>query len=90
MKVTNNEKESQFEAQVDGALAVAAYDLEPGRMTLTHTKVPPELEGRGIAGQLAKAALDHARAEGLKVVPECSYMAKYIERHPEYRDLVEE
>lgn len=90
MKIANNEQKSQFEAHIDGSVAVAGYSLAPGRITFTHTRVPDELQGQGIAGKLAKAALEHARAEGLKVVPECSYMAAYIERHPEYQELVEE
>jgi predicted GNAT family acetyltransferase len=55
---------------------------------MTHTFVPGELRGRGLAEQLVRAALEHARAEKLRVVPACSYVAKYIERHPEYRALL--
>jgi len=50
--------------------------------------VPPALEGRGIAGQLTRAVLDHVRAHGLKVEPACSYARAYIDRHPEDRDLL--
>ena len=88
VKVKNNEKASRFETTVDEALAVAEYELEPGVITFTHTSVPPELSGRGIANELARAGLDHARSEKLKVVPACSFIAKYIERNPEYQDLV--
>lgn len=89
IKVTNNESESRFETTIDGIVAVASYDLEEGdRIVFTHTHVPGELSGRGIANELAKTGLDHARAKKLKVVPECSFIAKYIERNPEYRDLL--
>jgi predicted GNAT family acetyltransferase len=50
--------------------------------------VPPELRGRGIAEQLVRAALADARTAGNKVVPACSYVAKFIERHHEYQDLL--
>lgn len=89
IQVTHNESESRFEATVEGRLASCAYELEDGnRIVFTHTAVPPELSGRGIANQLAKAALEHARARKLAVVPQCAFIAKYIERNPEYSDLL--
>lgn len=88
MDIRNNENAHQFETNIDGHTALAAYDLEPNRIVLTHTKVPPELGGRGIANELAKTALGYAREHGLKVVPQCSFMAKFIERNPEYQDLL--
>lgn len=86
--VTNNKKESRFEIPVDGDVAVAEYHQEGNRITFTHTLVPEALEGRGLAGTIVKAALDHARAEKLEVVPQCAFVASYIKRHPEYQDLV--
>jgi predicted GNAT family acetyltransferase len=88
IQVSNNESESRFEARVGDKVGMVEYETRPGAIVLTHTEVPPELGGRGIAQALVKTALDHARAQGLKVVPLCSYAASYIERHPEYRDLV--
>jgi predicted GNAT family acetyltransferase len=64
------------------------FKRDPGRISFLHTYVPPELEGRGIAGQLARYALEHARANRLAVVPHCPYVRAYIDRHPEYQDLV--
>lgn len=86
--VTNNESESRFETTVEGSVAYAQYDMEDGRIVFTHTVVPPELSGRGIANELARAGLEHARSNSLGVVPQCSFIAKYIERNPEYRKLV--
>ena len=87
--ISNNEKQFQFETTVDGHTGYVAYDLEePDRIVFTHTKVPPALEGRGIASALAKHALEHARANNLKVVPQCPYVASYIKKHPEYEDLL--
>jgi len=53
------------------------------RGTIHHTFVPVELRGRNFAGHLAKAAFDHARTEGFKIIPRCSYIARYAERFPE-------
>ncbi len=74
---------SRFEATVEGHLCVAEYRLADGVMLITHAEVAPSLEGRGIAGELIQAALDHARAHGLKVRPLCSYARAYMRRHPE-------
>lgn len=87
--ITKNEQTSQYETTIDGQVAYVAYDLEePNRIVLTHTIVPDALSGRGIAGEVVKHALDDARANNLKVIPQCSYVAAYIKRHPEYEDLL--
>lgn len=86
--VTNNEAEHRYELEVDGRLAIAEYRLRPGRISFTHTEVPDALEGRGIGKRLVKAALDDARAKGLKVVPMCPFVKHYIDTHPEERDLL--
>ena len=77
----------RFATVVDGVQAHLEYLLRGGVMTITHTLVPASIGGRGIAGALVKAALDHARAEGLKVNPACSYSAAWMERHPDYQSL---
>jgi len=87
--VQDNEATHQFELIVDGHTALAAYRLKPGVITFTHTEVPKELGGRGIGSQLAKGALDLVRARGLKVVPLCPFIKAYIEKHPEYQDLLQ-
>jgi predicted GNAT family acetyltransferase len=86
--VRDNRDESWYEAEVDGKLGIAAYQLRGDTITFTHTEVPEELEGQGIAGQVVRFALDDARARGLQVVPRCPYVAGFIRRHPEYQDLV--
>jgi predicted GNAT family acetyltransferase len=78
----------RFELGVDGHLAVLEYQLDDGGMVITHTGVPEAIGGRGIAGVLTRAALDHARAQGLKVIPACAYAAAFIRRHGEYADLL--
>jgi predicted GNAT family acetyltransferase len=87
--IRNNEQETRFETTVDGRIAFVEYDLEdPQRIVFTHTIVPDELSGRGIAGEVVKFGLDHAREKKLTVVPQCSYVAAWIKRHPEYEDLL--
>jgi uncharacterized protein len=67
---------------------VARYRDEDGARVFTHTEVDPAFGGRGLAGRLARRALDDARAEGVRVVARCSYIAGYLEKHEEYADLV--
>ncbi|MES2991170.1 MAG: GNAT family N-acetyltransferase [Pseudomonadota bacterium] len=78
----------RFQARVDGQLCVADYRLTDGVMAVTHTEVPPALQGRGIAAALVRALLDHAAAHGLKVRPLCSYARAYMQRHPETAALI--
>ena len=85
--VRRDEAEGFYEAIVDGYRSVAEYAIDGDRMILTHTFVPPELRGLGVAEKLVRTALVDARAKGLKVVPACSYVAKFMERHAEYHDL---
>lgn len=86
--VRHNTEESRYETTVEGEVAVAEYYREGNTITFTHTIVPEQLEGRGIAGAIVKKALDDAKSEGLQVVPQCAYVRAYIQRHPEYEDLI--
>lgn len=90
LPIVDNTRESRFEVTVDGEVAFLGYTRDAARVIYHTTRVPTALEGRGIAGQLTKHALDTARASGLKVVPGCSFVASYVARHPEYADIVEE
>jgi predicted GNAT family acetyltransferase len=83
-----NEVLKRFELSLEGNLALLEY-VEQGENLLifTHTFVPPELRGRNVAAKLTKFALDDARLQGKKVVPQCSYVAAYMERNKEYADL---
>ncbi len=86
--VTHNQAEQRFETQVYGQLAVCDYQMEGRQMVFTHTYVPTELRGRGIAQKLVRAALDYAREENYRVVPACSYVDAFIARHGEFQPLV--
>ncbi|HEX7306018.1 GNAT family N-acetyltransferase [Lentzea sp.] len=87
--VTDNEAASRYEVHVDGELAgFLEYRDVSGVLALVHTEVGEEYGGRGLGAQLAKFALDDAQARGVKVSPLCPFVAKYIEKHPEYRVTV--
>jgi predicted GNAT family acetyltransferase/glutaredoxin len=80
---------SRYELRLGGTLiGISAYHRRGDRIAFTHTEVDEEHEGRGFASHLARGALDDARRQGLQVVPLCPYIAAYIQRHPEYEDLV--
>ena len=86
--VRDNADEGVYEADVGPEKAITAYELGDGTITYTHTYVPPEAEGQGVGGALVRFALDDARARGLRVIPLCPFVRGWIERHPEYDDLV--
>ena len=73
----------------DALIGMVAYRLADGVITLVHTEVRDEFEGQGHAATLARGALDDARSRGLRVVPSCPYIASYVEKHPDYADLVD-
>jgi uncharacterized protein len=86
--VHDNPEASRFEASISGQTAVAQYEMGPGVITFTHTRVPESLRGKGIANALAQVALAAARARGLQVIPKCTFFASYMRRHPETQDLL--
>lgn len=78
----------RFWTQVEGHEAELNYRQLPDRISIDHTGVPSPIEGRGIGAALVKAAMEYARAQGWKVIPACSYAAAFVQRHPEYADLI--
>lgn len=86
--VVHNAARQRFELDVNGQTVFAEYRLSGGVMTLFHTLTPPALRGRGLAARVVQAALQHARAEGLKVAPLCWYVSGHINSNPEFRDLL--
>lgn len=87
--IIRNDAESRFETAVDGVLCVLEYRLRGGVLLIDHTGVPAAVGGRGIAAALTRFALDAARREGWRVVPNCAYSVAWLAKHPEYRDLVD-
>ncbi|MEO8810224.1 MAG: GNAT family N-acetyltransferase [Rhodanobacter sp.] len=85
--IEHNRDAQRFEARVEDLLCELDYSLSDKLMTITHTGVPSEVGGHGVASALTQAAMDAARAEGWKVVPACSYARAWMTRHPQYDDL---
>ena len=88
LNITNNTLKHRFEVEVGSKTAFLNYLMRDKTMTLTHTEVPSSLSGRGVGTALAKAALDHAVQQGLRVVPQCSFVADFVNTHPQYQSIV--
>lgn len=81
--VTDDAAHSRFLVDEDGAEAELVYRRNGQRLVLVHTGVPDEIGGRGIGGQLVRAAIERARDEGLTLVPVCPYAARWLRDHPD-------
>ena len=89
VQVTDNPETGRYEAHVGGELAgYLVYREEEGGIILVHTEVFDAFEGQGVGGRLVAGALDEIRERGLSVTPLCRFAAAYIDRHPEYADLI--
>lgn len=86
--MTHEPAAQRFVAVTEAQESVIDYQLSDGTMTITHTGVPTDLRGRGIAGELTRFALETARAKRWKVIPTCSYAENFFTRHSEYKDLL--
>lgn len=86
--VRDNKPLSRFELDAEGGLAFANYRLTPQAVIITHTETPRNLRGRGIASELVKGALQLIRADGSKVIAGCGFVVDYLDKHPEFADLV--
>ena len=87
-EVVNNPAHQRYELVVDGHIAATYYKITDRVITFIHTEVPPELGGKGIGSKLIRGALDSVRADGLKVIPQCPFVKGWIEKHPDYADLL--
>lgn len=86
--IVHDEQAKRFETSINGHTGYISYQERDGKLVYDHTIVPQELGGRGVGSGLVKHALDYAREQDKKVVPQCSFVASYISKHPEYQDLV--
>ena len=86
--VVHNVAQRRFELRVGEALCVLDYRRFPGKLVIYHTQVPQPLERRGFAARLTRAALDFARSENLQVEPRCPYTAAFIQKNPQFADLL--
>ena len=88
-EVVDTPEASRYELRLgDRVIGFAAYRRRNDRVVFIHTEVDESYEGRGLGNRLAKAALDDVRGKGLVVVPLCPFIARYIQQHPEYHELV--
>jgi uncharacterized protein len=89
MTVRDNPELQRYEAIVDGELAGSiSYRAQDDELVLVHTQVEEEFEGQGIGSRLVAGTLDDIRARGLRMRPFCRFVKAYLERHPEYDDLI--
>ena len=86
--ITHDQAANRFETTIEGHTGFISYQDQDDRIVYDHTIVPSELGGKGVGSALVKHALDYARSEGKKVVPTCSFVASYINKHAEYQDLL--
>lgn len=85
--IAHDQASHRFSTEVDGETGYIEYERAGEVMIITHTIVPSAIGGRGIAGALVRAALEYAKAQGLKVNPQCSYADGWMRKHPEYEPL---
>ena len=87
-QVKDHPERQRFELEADGDIAYAEYRLHGGVITFTHTLVPKQLEGRGIATRLIRGALEQVRARGLEVIPSCPFVRAFFDKHPEWQGML--
>ncbi|MGR3899280.1 N-acetyltransferase [Psychrobacter sp. 1176_08] len=87
-EIIHNQSANRFETSIDNQTGYISYQERGDTLVYDHTIVPQALGGRGIGSALVKRALDYARENGKKVVPQCSFVSAYISKHPEYQDLL--
>ncbi|MBZ0328117.1 MAG: N-acetyltransferase [Altibacter sp.] len=88
IKISENKDRKRFEMVVEGKTALIEYIRAENKMYLTHTEVPKELEGKGVASSMAKQVLQQIKDEGLFLVPLCPFIAAYLKRHPEWKEIL--
>lgn len=88
LNIELDQEAGRFEAIVEGHSCVLDFTLDNEVVSMNHVGVPKAVGGRGVAGQLTRYALDWTEAQGLKVRARCPYVARWIERHPEYQKLL--
>jgi len=87
-EIKHDVEQNRFVSYVEDYEAVVEYTLKGNVIDLYRTFTPPELRGKGVAGKIVKYALERAKNNNLKVIPTCSYVRVYIERHENYKELL--
>ncbi len=90
MKVIHDKQQQKFYSEKDGKESYIRYSMSNKEtINILRTFVPPELRNKGLAGEIAKAALEYAKENNLKVIPTCSYVDYFIDKNKEYEKLLE-
>jgi len=89
LTIVNNEQQQQFQVRMDGELAYLEYRFYKGDIALMHTEVPEKLSGKGIASALAEYAIKYARERKIPVMIYCPFVASWLKKHPENRDVLD-
>lgn len=87
-ELLDNSEDKQYEFHIEGVLAKIEYRRAKNKIYLTHTEVPKQLEGKGIASSLVHSVLEDIEKKGLTLIPMCPFVAAYIKRHPDWKKLV--
>jgi len=87
LEVKHNPEEKRFEVVLEDKMAMVEYMMGGNNIVFTHTEVPPEFEGMGIANKMAHVALQYAKTEGYKIQALCPFIAAYVRKHPEYHSI---
>jgi len=90
LEVTHNPAENRFETWIEGQLSKLDYMMDGNTMVIMHVGVNPDHRNQGVAGKITQVALDYAAEKSLRVIPMCSYVRAYINRNPEYLDLIKQ
>lgn len=90
--LADNPDQNRYEARIGGVLAgFSVYRLTTDQITFVHTEVDPKFEGKGVGSAIARYALDDVQTTGGRsVLPECPFIQAWIDRHPDYRSLVQQ
>ena len=90
IEIRDDPDNHRYVVEIDGAIAGSAvYHLRAHRHVFVHTEVDPQHEGQGVGSALARYALDDVKAKGGTIVPICPFIAGWVDRHPEYRAMVD-
>lgn len=90
LNIIHNQTENRFEVWINNQLSKLDYMRYGSTIVMTHVGVHPDQRGQGVAGKLTEVALGYAKAESLRVIPMCSYVAAYIRSNPEYAALTKQ
>ncbi|QAA80279.1 N-acetyltransferase [Aequorivita sp. H23M31] len=88
MNVIDNKEKKRFETEIDGYKAFVEYEVKPNILILEHTEVDKALGGKGVGSEMVEAVLLQIELRGLKVIPHCPFIKKYISKHPEWQSIV--